>query len=123
MHYRVAHWAWERPAVRYDLAARLPRLSCTAWWRCGRDSGSLLRRSPARAYTSANRWGDVNGDAVLAAHNRSGMTIGAGRGERRGSQALVPGCTFAPGAKLISPITVGEDVAVGASAGGQPAMA
>ena len=45
------------------------------------------------------------------------MIIGAaGRGERRGFPVLGDRVYVAPGAKLIGPITVGNDVAVGANA-------
>jgi serine O-acetyltransferase len=61
----------------------------------------------------------VSGDAVLGSNvNLSqGVTIGvAGRGERRGTPVLGDRVYVAPGAKLIGPITVGNDVAVGANA-------
>jgi serine O-acetyltransferase len=61
----------------------------------------------------------VNGNAVLGSNvNLSqGVTIGVGgRGERRGTPVIGDRVYIGPGAKLFGPVTVGNDVAVGANA-------
>jgi serine O-acetyltransferase len=119
VHYRVAHWAWNgRSPLR--LAARLPLLVLhrlvEVWSGVGIAPQAII--GPG---LYIGHFGEVivNGEAVLGSNiNLSqGVTIGvAGRGERRGSPVIGDRVYIAPGAKLIGPITVGDDVAVGANA-------
>ena len=61
----------------------------------------------------------INGDVKLGEYcNLSqGVTIGAsGRGDKSGSPTLGDRIYIGPGAKLFGPITIGNDVAIGANA-------
>jgi serine O-acetyltransferase len=60
----------------------------------------------------------VSGDAVLGDDVilRNGVTIGLRHKDFRGSPRIGHRCDIGAGAKLLGPITIGDDVAIGANA-------
>ena len=119
VHYRVAHWAWNGRSPLH-FAARLPLVVLQRWVEVWSGIGIAPTATIGPGLYLGHFGGViVNGDAVLGSNvNLSqGVTIGAaGRGERRGTPVIGDRVYVAPGAKLIGPITVGNDVAVGANA-------
>jgi serine O-acetyltransferase len=119
VHYRVAHWAWNGRS-RLHLAARVPLLILHRLVEVWSGVG-IAPQATIGPGLYIGHFGEVivNGDAVLGNNiNLSqGVTIGvAGRGERRGNPVIGDRVYVAPGAKLIGPVTVGDDVAIGANA-------
>ena len=118
VHYRVAHWARNGRSPLH-FAARLAMLVLQPWV----PAWSGVEIAPQAIIGPGLYLGHygpiIVGDTVLGSNvNLSpGVIIGAaGRGERRGFPVLGDRVYVAPGAKLIGPITVGNDVAVGANA-------
>jgi serine O-acetyltransferase len=119
VHYRVAHWAWNGSSPLH-VAARVPLLFLHRLVEVWSGVG-IAPRATIGPGLYVGHFGEVivNGDAVLGSNiNLSqGVTIGvAGRGERRGNPVIGDRVYVAPGAKLIGPITVGDDAAIGANA-------
>jgi serine O-acetyltransferase len=119
VHYRVAHWAWNGGSPLH-LAARVPLLILHRLVEVWSGVG-IAPQATIGPGLYIGHFGEViiNGDAVLGTNvNLSqGVTIGvAGRGERRGNPVIGDRVYVAPGAKLIGPITVGDDAAIGANA-------
>lgn len=119
VHHRIAHWAWNVRSPLH-LAARLPLLFLHRWvwvW-SGIDIAPQATIGPG-LYIGHFGGVFIGGDAVLG-NNVSlsqGVTIGvAGRWGSRGTPVIGDRVYVAPGAKLIGPITIGDDVAVGANA-------
>lgn len=118
-HHRAAHWAWNGRTPTH-LAARLPLLflqRLVEVW-SGIGIAPQARIGPG-LYVGHFGGVIVNGDAVLGSHTSlsQGVTIGvSGRGARRGTPVIGDRAYVAPGAKLFGPITLGDDVAVGANA-------
>lgn len=119
IHHRAAHWAWNGRSLAH-LAARLPLLVLQRFVEVWTGIGIAPQATIGPGLYVGHFGGViVNGDAVLGTHVSlsQGVTIGvAGRGAQRGTPVLGDRVYVAPGAKLFGPISLGDDVAVGANA-------
>lgn len=117
-HHRIAHWAWSGRSPLH-LAARLPLLFLDRWvqvW-SGMDIAPQATIGPGM-YIGHFGGVFIAGDAVIGnnVNLSQGVTIGfSGRSGSRGTPVIGDRVYVAPGAKLAGPITIGDDVAVGAN--------
>lgn len=121
VYYRIGHWMWYSKG-KYGLLLYLLRPSYIVFKRLIEVySGiSLSTRARIGGGLYINHFGSIFvGEAVIGENcNLSHeVTLGiAGRGEKRGTPVLGDRVYVAAGAKIIGPVQIGNDVAVGANA-------
>jgi serine O-acetyltransferase len=118
VHYRVAHWARNGRSPLH-FATRLAMLALQPWVTVWSGVEIAPQAIIGPGLYLGHSGPTIVGDTVLGSNVdlSPGVIIGlAGRGERRAFPVIGDRVYVGPGAKLIGPITVGNDVAVGANA-------
>lgn len=119
--YRFSHWVWKR--VRVPVVRQLLTLLGMIWHKViemttGIDLPPATTVGPG--FYIGHFGGIIVTDAAVIGTNcniSQGVTIGvSGRGEKRGAPRIGDRVYMGPGAKIIGPITIGDDVAIGANA-------
>ena len=118
VHFRVAHWARNGRSPLH-FAVRLAMVVLQPWVTVWSGVEIAPRAIIGPGLYLGHSGPIIVGDTVLGSNVdlSPGVIIGlAGRGERRAFSVIGNRVYVAPGAKLIGPIRVGNDVAVGANA-------
>lgn len=119
--YRFSHWVWKR--VQVPVVRQVLTLLGMVWHKLI-EMTTGIDLPPAttvgRGLYIGHFGGIIISDAAVIGENcdiSQGVTIGvAGRGERRGAPRVGDRVYIGPGAKIIGPITIGDDAAIGANA-------
>jgi serine O-acetyltransferase len=119
--FRYSHWVWK--SVRIPVVRQVLMLFGMVWHKVI-EMTTGVDLPPATTVGNGFYVGHFGGiivtDAAVIGENcniSQGVTIGmSGRGENRGAPVIGNRVYMGPGAKIIGPITIGDDVAIGANA-------
>lgn len=119
--YRAGHWVRKR--VRVPVVRQLLLLVGAIWHKLIQMTTGIDLPAAAtvgRGFYIGHFGGIFVADEAVIGENcniSQGVTIGvSGRGDKRGAPRIGNRVYLGPGAKIIGPISIGDDVAVGANA-------